>query len=61
MGDLIEKARQGRIAAVASMSENSWGTTEIGPQGLRIRSTSRHQNVLFFSARMRHGAGMAVG
>ncbi len=46
MTDLIEKARQGRTAALAGLHSGT-------PAGLRLRSSDRHEKVTFISSRAR--------
>jgi hypothetical protein len=61
MTDIVEKARQGRVAALAAMTGKSGAVSSSMGAGARFRSAVSHEKVIFFSARSRRNDGAVFG
>jgi hypothetical protein len=61
MTDIIEKARLGRVAALASLSGKPGSAAACVGDGARARAFSGHEKVVFFSSRTRRNQATFFG
>lgn len=60
MTDLIAKARQGRMNALAGLSQNAGHGAFPGGNSARFRTADRHEKFTFISARARQQGSQAL-
>jgi hypothetical protein len=61
MSDFMQKARQGRIAALSALGKNSRENPMAAGLGQRFRSGNHHENVVFISSRANRSSVLLLG
>lgn len=61
MSDFMQKARQGRIAALSVLGKNSRENPMDVGFGQRARSGNHHENVVFISSRANRASVLLLG
>ncbi|MGL5011921.1 MAG: hypothetical protein ACRC6I_18785 [Paracoccaceae bacterium] len=57
----MQKARQGRIAALSTLGKNSRENPVMSGVGQRFRSGNHHENVVFISSRANRASVLLLG
>ena len=60
MSDIMEKARLGRVAALASLNGKPGAMSGSVGVGARYRAGASHEKVIFFSSRARRNDGAFI-
>ena len=60
MSDIMEKARLGRVAALASLSGKPGAMSGSVGVGARYRVSAGHEKVIFYSSRARRNDGAFI-
>jgi hypothetical protein len=60
MSDIMEKARLGRVAALASLNGKPGAMASSVGIGARYRAGASHEKVIFFSTRARRNDGAFI-
>jgi hypothetical protein len=61
MSDFMQKARQGRIAALSMLGKSSRENQMGAGLGQRFRSGNHHENVVFISSRANRSSVLVLG
>lgn len=61
MSDVMQKARQGRIAALSVLGKNNRENPLNAPFGQRARSGNHHENIVFISSRANRSSVLLLG